>query len=179
MFWLRAITAASILFSALLTPLGLLAPWWPALDIVNNGMPHLLAGALLAFGLACLIRERRLIVAAILLAALNGMSLLSGLQGSAAEAAPGSQRLNVVTFNLWGGNDRMNDVAKFLAETNADVVVLQEVTPSHGAPRQALQSAYPYAAGDTRLVILSKHKIVAEGHHDRPGFPPWISLMLR
>ncbi|MBC8013808.1 MAG: endonuclease/exonuclease/phosphatase family protein [Methyloceanibacter sp.] len=84
--------------------------------------------------------------------------------------------MRVVTFNLWGGNERMEDVAKFLA----DAVVLQEVTREHGtALRQALGSLYPFALGETRLVILSKHPILAEGRIDRPGYPPWISLMLR
>ena len=181
MAWLRAITAAGIVSGALLSAAGLLATWWPALDIVNNGVPYLMAGALLVFGLACIARDRRLIVAAILLAMLNAFSFLSGLQGGANGAAPGNQRfLRVVTFNLWGGNDRMNDVAKFLAKTDADVVVLQEVTRAHGALlRQSLQTFYPHATGGGRIVILSKHAILAEGQVDRAGFPPWISLMLR
>jgi endonuclease/exonuclease/phosphatase (EEP) superfamily protein YafD len=172
---------AVIAAGALLTTLGLLASWQPALDIVNNGIPYLLAGSLLVFGLACIARDRRLIVAAILLVALNAFTFRSGLHGAAAEAAPGSQRfLRVITFNLWGGNDRMDEVAKFLATSDADVLVLQEVTPSHRAVlRQALRAAYPYAAGDIRLVLLSRHPILAEGKLDRPGFPPWISLMLR
>jgi hypothetical protein len=48
------------------------------------------------------------------------------LQGAAQDAAPGSERaLRVVTFNLWGGNDRIDDVAKFLRDNGADAVVLQ------------------------------------------------------
>lgn len=86
----------------------------------------------------------------------------------------------VVTFNLWDRNERMDDVVKFLAEADADAVALQEVTREHGtALRQALGSLYPFALGETRLVILSKHTILAEGRIDRPGYPPWISLMLR
>lgn len=59
-------------------------------------------------------------------------------------------------------------------------MVLQEVTRRHGtALRQALQSRYPFSLGDTGIVILSKHSILAEGRIDRPGYPPWSSLMLR
>jgi endonuclease/exonuclease/phosphatase (EEP) superfamily protein YafD len=179
--WLRAITAAGILFAALLTVLGLLAAWWPALDIVNNGIPYLVAGGLILLALAALPRKPWLIAGAILVVALNAYVLRSGLHGSAAEAAPGSERfLRVVTFNLWGGNERMDEVGRFLAESDADVVVLQEVTRAHGALlRQSLQTVYPHATDGARIVILSKHPILAEGSYDRPGFPPWISLMLR
>jgi endonuclease/exonuclease/phosphatase (EEP) superfamily protein YafD len=174
-------TAAGILFGALLTVLGLLAAWWPALDIINNGIPYLLAGGLILLGLAALTRKPWLIAGAILIVALNAYVLRSGLHGSAAMAPAGSERfLRVVTFNLWGGNDRMDEVSKFLADSDADVVVLQEVTRAHGALlRQSLQTAYPHATDGARIVILSKHPILAEGQLDRPGFPPWISLMLR
>ena len=109
------------------------------------------------------------------------MLVIGAWQGAATDAAPGSQRfMRVVTFNLWGGNDRIDDVAKFLAAAEADAVVLQEVTREHGTMlRQALQSLYPFSLGESSIVILSKHPILAEGRIDRPGFPSWNSLMLR
>jgi endonuclease/exonuclease/phosphatase (EEP) superfamily protein YafD len=69
---------------------------------------------------------------------------------------------------------------KSLAETDADVVVLQEVTRDHASKLQEVLGArYPYRLGETGLVILSKHPIIAEGLVDRPRCPPRISLMLR
>jgi endonuclease/exonuclease/phosphatase (EEP) superfamily protein YafD len=175
------VTAAGIAFGAGLTALGLLPPWCPALDIVNNGLPFLLAGSVLLLALSASTRSVGLIAASIALFAVNLWIGIAAMQDAAPQAAPGSERfLRVVTFNLWGGNERMDEVAKFLAKTDADVVVLQEVTRAHGATlRQALRPLYSHAAGDAGLVILSKHPILAEGRHDRPGFPPWISLMLR
>ena len=74
----------------------------------------------------------------------------------------------------------MAKVTKFLAETDADVVVLQEATkPDIALLHQTLQSRYPFSIGDWGIVILSKHPILAEGRVDRPGYPPWISLMIR
>jgi endonuclease/exonuclease/phosphatase (EEP) superfamily protein YafD len=74
----------------------------------------------------------------------------------------------------------MDEVAKFLAETDADAVVLQEVgKPNAALLRQALQSRYPYSVGDWGIIILSKHPFLADGRVDRPGYPPWISLMVR
>jgi endonuclease/exonuclease/phosphatase (EEP) superfamily protein YafD len=179
--WLRGLIVACVLLGACLTGLGLLAQWWPALDLVNNGLPFVAAGAVLILGLAAVTQDWRLILPAALLAAVNILLVIATLHGAAVEAAPGSQRfLRIATFNLWSGNDRMDEVAKFLAKIDADAVVLQEVTREHGAVlRQALQSRNPYILGETGLVILSKHPILAEGRIDRPGFPPRISLMLR
>jgi endonuclease/exonuclease/phosphatase (EEP) superfamily protein YafD len=178
---LKRLIAACVCVGAVLTGLGLLARWWPALDIVNNGLPAVAAGALLLFCLAAIALDWRLIVAAALLAAINVVLVISALQGAAQEAAPRSERfLRVATFNLWHHNDRMDDVAKFLADTDADAVVLQEVTKDHGSKlRQDLGARYPYGIGEMGLVILSKHPIIAEGRIDRPGYPPWASLMLR
>jgi endonuclease/exonuclease/phosphatase (EEP) superfamily protein YafD len=179
--WLKGLIVAGVLLGASLTGLGLLAQWWPALDIVNNGLPFVAAGAVFVLGLAAVTLDWRLILPASLLTAVNVLLVIAALQGAAAEAAPGSPRfLRIATFNLWGGNDRMDEVAKFHAEIDADAVVLQEVTREHGtALRQALQSRYPFGLGETGLVILSKHPILAAGRIDRPGFPPWIALMLR
>jgi endonuclease/exonuclease/phosphatase (EEP) superfamily protein YafD len=109
------------------------------------------------------------------------MLVVAALPSAAAPAAPDASRfLRVVTFNLFQGNDHMAEVAKFLAGTDADAVVLQEATKSHIATlRQVLQSRYPYSVGDWGIVIFSKHPILADGRVDRPGYPPWISLMVR
>jgi len=178
---LRLLAIAGIAAGLTFTVLGWLAHWFPALDVINNGLPFLVAGAGLALLLALVTRSWSLIVPAAIIAVVNAMLVVAALQGGAAEAAPGSQRfLRIATFNLWRGNERMDGVAKFLAETDAEVVVLQEVTRDHGSKlRQALGSRYPYGLGETGLVILSKHPIIAEGRVDRSGYPSWISLMLR
>jgi endonuclease/exonuclease/phosphatase (EEP) superfamily protein YafD len=125
--------------------------------------------------LAAITRDWRLIVPSALLAAINVALVVSALQGAAAAATRRSERfLRVATFNLWAGNERMDDVAKFLADTDADAVVLQEMTADHWSTlHQALGSGYPYSLGEAGLVILSKHPILAEGRIDRPGYPPW------
>jgi endonuclease/exonuclease/phosphatase (EEP) superfamily protein YafD len=180
-YWLKPLSLAGVIVGAILTGLGRLAAWWPALDIVNDGLPFLLAGTLLVFGLAALARDLRLIVTASLLVAINLLIAYSAMQSAASEAPPGSERaLRIITFNVWRGNDRIDEVAKFLARANADAVVLQEVTQEDDNKlRETLRDIYPFAAGDFHLVILSKHPILEQGRLDRPGFPPWISLMLR
>ena len=131
---LKGLIAAGVCLGAILTGLGWLAHWWPALDLVNNGLPATAAGAVLLVCLGAITRDWRLIVASALLATINVALVVSAPQGAAADAAPGSERfLRIAAFNLWAGNERMDNVAKFLGDTDADAVVLQEMTPSIGA----------------------------------------------
>lgn len=87
------------------------------------------------------------------------------------QAAPDGQTLNVLTFNVWGGNQRMDDVAAWLQNSGADVIMLQEIVPFDDwriLPRLAEQ--YPYRssqADDERWngnpnanVTLSRYPIV-------------------
>ncbi len=167
--------------AALLTIAGLLADWYPPFDIVNNGLPYLSAGCLVLFFASFFARARRLTFATGFLAAFNSAMLLQSLPGAAHEAAAGSERfLRVATANLWRQNDGIDEVAAFLIETDADVVVFQETTRAHLAMLLlALNARYPYRLGDSGLVILSKHRIVSDGRLERPGYPEWISLMTR
>jgi endonuclease/exonuclease/phosphatase (EEP) superfamily protein YafD len=119
-------------------------------------------------------------VLALLLAIINSTHFVLSLQG-AQETAPGAARfLRVVTFNVWHHNDRIDDIAKFLTDTDADLVVMQEMTGDNWSKlRAALGSRYPYSLGDFGLVILSKYRIAEDGRVARGGYPPWVSLMLR
>lgn len=102
--WLKTFIVAAIVLGASLTGLGLSARWWPALDIVNNGLPFVAGGAILLLCLAALTRAWRLLLVSALLATFNVWLVIAALQGAAAEAAPGSERfVRIVTFNLWGG----------------------------------------------------------------------------
>ena len=174
--WLKGLIVAGLVLGACLTALGLFARWWPRFDIVNDGLPFTALGTIVVLILAAAVREWRLALPAAVLAAVNILLVGIGLSGCAPNAAPDSPRfLRVVTFNLWNDNDHMDEVARFLATTDSDVAVLQEVPRGHGAAlRQALETLYPFAVGDAGIVMLSKHPILAEGRIDRPGYPPWI-----
>ncbi len=179
--WLRVLVGLGIALGLVLTGLGWLARWWPALDLVNNALPALVAGTLVLFALALITRHWRFIALAGLLAAINAGLIVSGLQGGAADAAPEAKRfLRVVTFNLWFDNDGIDGVDNFLNETDADVVVLQEVTNAHlAALHQALDARYAYSVGEFGIVIFSKYAIKTDGRVDRPGYPEWIRLLAR
>jgi endonuclease/exonuclease/phosphatase family metal-dependent hydrolase len=60
-------------------------------------------------------------------------------------AAPTGPTLRVATFNVWGDNLRLSEVEAWLRQTDADLVVLQEIPASyadHGIP--SLKNLYPY-----------------------------------
>ena len=179
--WLKMLLAVGLALGAVLTGLGWLAEWWPALDIFNNGLPALAAGSLVLVLLALLTRDWRAIALAGLLAAINIGLIFAGLQGAAAEATPGSKRfLRVATFNVWFDNYRIDGIDRFLNDTDADVVVLQEVTKDHLGPlHRGLDARYPYNVGDFGIVIFSKYPINGDGRVDRPGYPEWIRLLAR
>ncbi len=177
---LRAIVAAGLVVGVALLALCVFANWYPALDIVNDGLPFLAAGTVALLALAFATGSRKRIGATAILLALIVTLLLSGLPGMAPQAPDGSERfLRVVTFNLWGRNDHHLDrVAAFLAEADADAVVLQEARAHHNAFLEALSARYPHRTGENGLVILSKYPILGDNRIDREGYPPWISLMV-
>ena len=180
-FALKALAKAGLVIGAIVTLVGLLARWFPALDIVNNGLPFLLAFTLIVASLAAAARSGLLTVFALLLTIINCTHFALALQGGAEDATPGAPRfLRVMTFNIWNQNDRIDDIAKFLSDTDADLVVIQEMTADKWSKlRESLGSRYPYTLGDAGLVILSKYKIIENGRVDRGGMQPWSSLMLR
>lgn len=169
---LRNFTFAALLILAVLIVLGRLASVWPALDILNDLFPVIAAFAALILLLAFVTREGRLIVAALVIATLVAAILGQGMQGGAASAPPDSHRfLRVVSFNLWGGNQRIDQVASFLLNSDADVLVLQEMR--FDMLREALKARYPYSVGTWGLVIFSKFPVTADGRIDRTDSTRW------
>lgn len=178
---LKALIVAGLGLGAVFTALGILAYWRPALDIVNNGLPVLAVCSLALLALAFATRVRTLIGAAAILLTLNVALLLTALPGAAPEAPESSERfLRVATFNLWGRNDDVERIVAFLDRIDAGAVVLEEVRPHHGDLLAKLGTLYPHRVGGAHgLVILSKHKILADGSVNREGQPPWMSLIIR
>ena len=178
---LRVIVVLGLVLGAALLALGVLARWYPALDVVNNGLPFLAVGGVVLLALSFAIRCRQRITASAAFLAVTFALLLSGLSGAAPQAPDGAERfMRVGTFNLWGRNDHhLRKVAEFLAETKADAVVLQEVRGHHANFIASLAAQYPYSVGDNGLVVLSKHPILADGRIDRAGEPFWMSLIIR
>ncbi len=166
--FVSVLAVAGIIGGALLTVLGLAAGRWPALELANQGRPLVLIGSVAVLGLALIASDGWLIAAAIGLWIANVGLFVLGLQGAASFAGPPSPRfLRVVTFNVWRENARIEDVAAFFAEADADLIVLQEVTSERRSRLHDLTKLrYPHILGSSGLLILAKHPVCASGHID-------------
>jgi endonuclease/exonuclease/phosphatase (EEP) superfamily protein YafD len=87
---------------------------------------------------------------------------------------PSSPTLRVITFNVWGYNARLDQVETWLRETDADIVLLQEI-PEYYANNTGtdLSDLYPYQLSQPKTVrrwgnlILSRFPILTA--QDLPG----------
>jgi hypothetical protein len=77
------LVGSGLALAAVLTALGWLAHWLPTFDILNNGLPFLVVGTVALLLLARLLRDWRLVLPAIVLAAINIGFFVAGLQGAA------------------------------------------------------------------------------------------------
>jgi endonuclease/exonuclease/phosphatase (EEP) superfamily protein YafD len=80
---------------------------------------------------------RALTLVAAALVAVQLVSLVTALSWQGSQAAPaGAIPVRVVSANILLDNDRIGDLAAELVASDADVIVLQEVTPEHLASMQ-------------------------------------------
>jgi endonuclease/exonuclease/phosphatase family metal-dependent hydrolase len=94
-------------------------------------------------------------------------------------SAPTGPTLRVATFNVWGDNLRLAEVEAWLRQTDADVVVLQEIPASyadHGIP--SLKNLYPYQFSQSwqwgnflmsRYPFRDEKSLDLMGNGSRPG----------
>lgn len=166
--FLEMLTVAGLVVGALLTVLGFLAARHPLFDVVNQGRMLALIGSLAVLALALLVGNGTLIAASALIAIANATLFAQGLPGAADSAPQGTPRfLRLVTFNVWKRNTRLDDEVALLDATDADLVVLQEVTAKlRGRLRKLTKPRYPYLIGDIGIVILSKIPVLASGQVD-------------
>ncbi|HEX2724483.1 MAG TPA: endonuclease/exonuclease/phosphatase family protein [Beijerinckiaceae bacterium] len=157
------------------TLLGLLAPWFAPLELINHFRPFLLGGAAVLLGLAWLVGRHLMRAAATSLAATNLALALLPLTYGATDAAGRSPDLRVVTFNMWNKGARARDTITFLRESGADVIVLQEAGAA-GPIVSALRDTYPHAVpcppARCELRLLAKQAFSESGRHARSDDNP-------
>lgn len=167
---MRRLAIAAAVALVLATAATLLADaWWP-LELAGHFRAHLVAGAAVA-ALLALWRGPRALSPALLalgawhVAAVENAPYLPRAANAASAAEPA---LRVVTFNVLWNNARHDDVVAFLRQTDADVIVLQEVTARWHRALRPLAERYPHqlptGAFDEEgpgIVILSKTPVVA------------------
>jgi len=156
---------------------GLLAPFFPYLDLANHFRLFWLAGSLAVVAAAWPSGRAR----GLSLALLGANGVLAALPlALAASGAAASPTLRVATFNVWVGNPTPEAVVAFLEGSGADVVVLQEVDARlERAIVPALSATYPHAVSCARvncgLVLLARAAPVGSGFVERsPEVPPMV-----
>jgi endonuclease/exonuclease/phosphatase (EEP) superfamily protein YafD len=171
---------------ALGTLAGLAAPIVPAADIANHMRPYALLASIGLLAAALLLASRRTARWAAAIAGLNLALFLTPLPWSAskatgaaqAKAAPLAHDITLVNFNMAWAHRPVDDVARFLLSTTADVVLLQEVTNAHASTLTALlKGRYPHihtcvvSQGCTQA-IFSKHPWAEAGQMYRASGGP-------
>ncbi len=150
------------------TALGFTAAWLPALDLINEARPIHAAVAAVLFAVAIVLREPPLIRPAAALALLQvGLLLLPWAR--AADSAPGAPpALRLVTFDLGGASDRLDEIADFIVGASADVVLLQDVSCTAADRlipklKTTLPTAFVSDEGCAGQALLSKRPWLAAG----------------
>jgi len=161
------------------TLLGAAAPLIPLFEIINHFRPYLVLGSVTLLALAWFTGSRGIGWLSVVVLVVNVGLLLAPLIYASATAPRSS--LRITTFNLWGGhNQSPAEVARFVSETGADIVLMEEVDARlESALVPALRSAYPYAVScaqsDCALLLLSKREPLESGTSDRtPDQPPLV-----
>lgn len=97
-------------------------------------------------------------------AALSTAAVLAHFVTPESEAASSQPSLRVVTFNTWYRNDDIAGIGRYLTGTDADVIVLQELSQARAMQLRSHLRSYPYSftePGEPGAVIFSRWPIVA------------------
>lgn len=139
---------------------------------VNNFATYYFLPCLITLPILLLLRSKRLVVVNILLLGLflgwSAPRLLPDVHLTpAAMAQSAAEPLKVVSFNVWGANSHLDEVTAWLASTDADLILLQEIPPVWaGVGVEALRQGYPYQFSQRTNVrywgnaVLSRYPIL-------------------
>ncbi len=180
--------AAIVVVGAAMSGLGLLASVVPALELTNHFRPATLAGCLAATVLTWLLRKRHAARLLMAMACLNAgiMAIACNMAAStkidSSTGTSAKRQLKLLTFNVFGANERLPEAARWILDQNPDVVVLQEMTwRSKPKLLPLLELAYPHIH-DCRcndIVIAAKQPFMDSGGQTRTAFVPswsWIEF---
>jgi endonuclease/exonuclease/phosphatase (EEP) superfamily protein YafD len=137
---------------------------WPLDLFANFRVQYTLLFLIVAIALFAL-RAPLLGAVAIAGAVIGAIPIVSYMGVQTAHAEAGSVRFRVLTFNTWFRNHDYAGIARFLEQTQADVVVLQERDRDDGAQRIAGHlSSYPHSFIEPRphgVVVFSRWPITS------------------
>ena len=137
---------------------------WPLDLFANFRVQYTLLFLIVAIVLFAL-RAPLLGVLAVAGAVLGAIPIVSYMGVQTARADVGSAKFRVVTYNTWFRNHDYAAMGRFLEQTQADVIVLQERDRDDGALRIAdFLRSYPYSFNDRRphgAIVFARWPIVS------------------
>lgn len=142
-----AFLAIPALLLAVVSMAAFLGPWAWWLDILAN-FRFQFAAVLLPLGLVLLVARWWRTAAVVLAAAAVNVALVLPLYLPPPPAPPEGPTLRVLSFNVLADNEQFDEVVDYIRTTDADVVVLHEV--SRPWEEQILEADLPYIVNPVR-----------------------------
>ncbi|MBX7248851.1 MAG: endonuclease/exonuclease/phosphatase family protein [Caulobacteraceae bacterium] len=146
----------------------LLAPFHHLFDLVAMFAAPALSAAVLAGGLALLLRRRAMAAAFGLCAAVLLLHVTPQFFPALPKPAPGARPVTIYFANVWARNRDNAAIARSVKAADADVVAMTEIADQHAPALPEILSAYPYRTstdparnfeGGPRTVIASRFPI--------------------
>src|SRR5215203_1196320 len=164
----RTVLSVALVLGFAATIVGFLAPWWPAAEILNHFRPFAVIGSGLLLALSLAFGFRSLAAWLACLFAITLALLLLSLLYMAPKDTTARASLRVVTLNTWANKAQADAIIRFLEQTQADIILLQEIDRQDRAAILArLQPIYPQMFFDQRPqrspAILSKQPWLETG----------------
>lgn len=145
--------------------------FWP-LNLLNNFVPFYFLPLFVLLPLAFILRSHRTFALTLILATI-GAAWIGPRFIPRAYAGVSGTTLKVLTFNVWGNDHDLSEKEAWIRQVNADVVLLQEISPTYARERLSnLQDIYPYQFSqpdDSRWggnITLSRYPIVVMDYVD-------------
>lgn len=152
-----------------------------AFDAINHFQPFLFLTGLLALGLGLALYGSRLLKSASILLVLFTLGVSSVMIGPeiwmaltqntthslpSSKAKIGTTALKVISFNLWAGNWKQDEVLAFLYAEDPDLIVVQELASGNRRLIEDLRTRYPHQLhcanrAHCKLGIFSKYRLSA------------------
>jgi len=155
--------------------------WHHRFDILTHFAPFWLALGLISVAMALPFRSLRLRLLLMLPGLVGATAALTLIVPEYARKmspyAPANapRQIKLIQFNTWGGNAEIERTARWIADQDADVVVIEEASP---AMRDAIlrRRAYHVTCGRCTVMIFSRARPVASNAPKHPHFWPYLPL---
>lgn len=159
-----------VVIACLLAIAGVLALWCPWLELCNDIRPFVLFATAIFVVAALALRNESFLVSSVSVFVVTLLLFLApfmtGIEGG--KNAP--PLLRVITYNIEAANTRYREIGQFIAATNADIVVLQEIDAAavaellHELAKIYLHVFHAASERSTGLALFAKQSCVDGGH---------------